>query len=71
MLKIKSLYVSYVKEYFTLNNINLELSPSEKMIIIGAKDSGRSALLRTIVGLEQIAKGEILIKNMPLARVDF
>lgn len=71
MLKIKSLYVSFVKEYFTLNNINLELSPSEKLVIIGSKDSGRSALLRTIVGLEAIAKGEILIKNMPLSRIDF
>lgn len=71
MLKIKSLYVSFVKEYFTLNNINLELSPSEKLVIIGSKDSGRTALLRTIVGLEAIAKGEILIKNMPLSRIDF
>ena len=38
MLKIKSLYVSFVKEYFTLNNINLELSPSDKMIVIGSKE---------------------------------
>lgn len=71
MLKVKSLYVSFTKEYYTLNNISLELSSGDKLVIVGGKESGRTAFLRTLVGLEPMAKGEILYKNIPLSKVDF
>lgn len=71
MLKVKSLYVSFTKEYFTLNDISIELGSSDRLTIIGNKESGRTAFLRTLVGLEPIAKGEIFYKNIPLNKVDF
>ncbi|MGN0960849.1 MAG: ATP-binding cassette domain-containing protein [Christensenellales bacterium] len=71
MLKIKSLYVSFTKEYYTLNDISLELSNGERLTIIGSKESGRTAFLRTLVGLEPMAKGEIFYNNIPLNKVDF
>ena len=71
MLKVKSLYVSFTKEYYTLNDIFLELNSGEKLVIVGSKESGRTAFLRTLVGLEPMAKGEIFYKNLPLNKVDF
>lgn len=71
MLKVKSLYVSFTKEYYTLNNINLELNGGERVVIVGDKESGRTAFLRTLVGLEPMASGEIFFKNIPLEKVDF
>lgn len=71
MLKVKSLYVSFTKEYYTLNNINFELGDGERMVVVGSKESGRTALLRTLTGLEPMASGEIVYKNLPLSRVDF
>lgn len=71
MLKVKSLYVSFTKEYYTLNNINFELKSGEKVVIVGNKESGRTALLRTLVGLEPMSSGEIVYKNLPIGKVDF
>lgn len=71
MLKVKHLYVSFTKEYYTLNDINFSLKNGEKLVIVGDKESGRTALLRTILGLESKVKGEITFKNIPLEKVDF
>ncbi len=71
MLKVEHLYVSFTKEFYTLNDINLELGDSSRLTIIGNKESGRTAMLRTLVGLEPVAKGEIRYKDIPLEKVDF
>ena len=63
MLKVKSVYVSFTKEYFTLNDLSFELAAGEKLIIVGNKESGRTALLRTLLNLEPLAKGEIFYKK--------
>lgn len=71
MLKVEHLYVSFTKEFYTLNDINLELGDGSRLTIIGNKESGRTAMLRTLVGLEPIAKGEIRYKDISLEKVDF
>lgn len=70
MLKVKSLYVSFTKEYYTLNDISFDLDTGSKLVIVGNKESGRTALIRTLVGLETPAKGEILYKNIPITKLD-
>lgn len=71
MLRLEHLYVSFTKEFYTLNDINLELKQGQRVTIIGSKESGRTAMLRTIVGLEPMAKGNIFIKNISLEKIDF
>lgn len=70
MLEVNHLYVSFTKDYYTLNDINISLGTGDRLAIIGGKESGRTALLRTLVGLEHVAKGEIFYKNIPLDKVD-
>lgn len=70
MLEVNHLYVSFTKDYYTLNDINISLGTGDRLTIIGGKESGRTALLRTLVGLEHVAKGEIFYKNIPLDKVD-
>lgn len=71
MLKVEHLYVSFTKEFFTLNDINIDLKQNGKLTIIGNKESGRTAMLRTLVGLEPMAKGNISYKNISLEKIDF
>ena len=71
MLKINNLYVSFTKEFYTLNDINIQIEPGHRLVVVGNKESGRTALIRTLVGLETPAKGEIFIKNIPLNKIDF
>jgi len=71
MLKVENLYLSFTKDYYTLNDINFEIKDAEKLIIVGNKESGRTALIRTLVGLENKIKGNIIFKNIPLEKIDF
>ena len=71
MLKVEHLYVSFTKEFFTLNDINFELKDGQRLTIVGSKESGRTAMLRTLVGLEAKAKGNIFFNNISLEKIDF
>lgn len=71
MLKVKNLFVSYTKEFYTLNDISFELGASQRLVVVGGKESGRTVLVRTLVGLETPAKGDILIKNISIEKIDF
>ncbi len=71
MLKVEHLYVSFTKEFYTLNDICIDLKQNGKLVIVGSKESGRTAMLRTLVGLEPKAKGEIFFKNINLEKIDF
>jgi len=46
-----------------LNGVNLHVSKSEVMVVIGPSGSGKSTMLRCINGLEKIQKGKILVEG--------
>lgn len=71
MLKCKNLYVSFTKEFYTLNDVSFEVAQGERLVIVGSKESGRTALIRALLGLEPCAKGEIFYKNISLEKIDF
>lgn len=71
MIKIKNLYFSYAKEYFTLNNVNFSLKHNEKAIIVGGKNSGKTSLVRILLGLDRFQKGEVLINNVDVKKINF
>jgi phospholipid/cholesterol/gamma-HCH transport system ATP-binding protein len=46
-----------------LKGINLEVQPGEIFVIMGPSGSGKSVLLRQIIGLEEADEGDILIEG--------
>ena len=71
MISVKNLYLRYVREYYALYDINLEISQGESVALIGAEDSGKTSLLRVMTKLEKPTKGNIYINNRPLKKVNF
>lgn len=71
MLSIKNLFLKYTKEYYALNNINLDVAVGESVALIGEQNSGKTSLLRVIAKLENFDSGEIYINKIPLKKVDF
>src|SRR5262245_41673661 len=49
-----------------LKGIDLEVKPGETFVIMGPSGSGKSVLLKHIIGLEAPDAGEILINNEPI-----
>lgn len=60
MIKVNNLSKWYGK-HKVLDKINLQVDPSEVVVIIGASGSGKSTLLRCLNFLERAQKGTIMI----------
>ena len=49
-----------------LNGIDFAVQPGEIFVIMGPSGSGKSVLLKHLIGLEDPDAGEILINNEPV-----
>lgn len=68
MIRVKNLTFAYTKEYNALQNINFELANKSNMFILGEQESGRSSLLRILLGIENSFSGEVLYDNISVSR---
>ena len=71
MLSIKNLYLKYTKEFYALEDINLDVAPGESVAFVGEQNSGKTTLLRVIAKLEDYDSGEVYINKIPLKKIDF
>jgi phospholipid/cholesterol/gamma-HCH transport system ATP-binding protein len=62
ILELKNIHKSFDKNQIH-RGVNLTLHPGESLGLLGGSGSGKSALLRSIIGLERIDQGEILFKG--------
>ncbi len=65
VISVRDLVVSYGNRHI-LRGVNLDVYPSETMVILGASGSGKSTLLRHIEGLGKPSSGTILIKGVDI-----
>ncbi len=49
-----------------LHDVSFEVARGEVLVILGASGSGKSSLLRDLIGLEPPAKGQVLIEGQDL-----
>ena len=69
LIDIKNLSVSFGNN-IVLNNINLHLSKKESLVIIGKSGSGKSVLLRCLMGLLKPDFGSIEIGNVDIVNAN-
>lgn len=62
---IKNLHKSFGRKH-VLQGINLDIFPGESMVIIGGSGTGKSVLLKCLLGLLQADKGSILMDNQEI-----
>ncbi len=70
MIKIKNLYKSF-NGIPVLENISIEFESGKTNLIIGQSGSGKTVLLKSIVGLHEIDKGEIWYDDVLFNTLDF
>ena len=71
MIRFKNLFLRYVRQYYALYDINLDIASGENIAFVGEEDSGKTSLLRILVKLEKATKGELYIKDIPIKKVNF
>ena len=71
MILIKNLYLKFIREYFALYDISLNIEDGEKVAFIGEEHSGKTTLLRILAKLEKPSKGEIYIRDIPLKKLNY
>ncbi len=71
MIELKNVNLNYTKNYFILFNINLKIEKGEKVVLLGAEGSGKTSLIRLILGLEKSFTGEASINNISTKKIDF
>lgn len=63
IIKIENMSFGYTNSYETLSNINIEINQGEFVTIIGENGSGKSSLIKCILGLNKIQKGKITVND--------
>ncbi len=71
MVVIHKLYLKYIREYYALFDINLEISNGEKVAFVGGEDCGKTSLIRILAKLEKFTSGEVYIKDLPIKQIKY
>ena len=67
IISIRDLAVQYDGRR-VLDGLSLDIEPGETMVLLGGSGSGKSTLLRHIIGLERPHSGQIIVKDVDIAR---
>ncbi len=71
MLSVKNLNLKFTKEFYALEDVNLDIDDGESVAFVGEQESGKTTLLRVLAKLEDFDSGEIYFNHIPIKKVDF
>ncbi|HPT13006.1 MAG TPA: ATP-binding cassette domain-containing protein, partial [Bacteroidales bacterium] len=70
MIRVENIYKSFAGRT-VLSNISATFEPGKTNLIIGKSGSGKTVLLKSIVGLHDIDSGEIWYGDVLFSELDF
>lgn len=71
LIEAKNLYYYLTKDFYALFDVSFSIAKGEKVVLLGDNDSGKTSLLRLILGREKATRGEILLAGKDPKKVDF
>lgn len=64
-VQLKEVYKTYGENLVVMDRMNLDMRADDRLVIIGPSGSGKSSLLRVMMGLEGIQSGQISLQGQP------
>ncbi len=64
-VQIRDVFKSYGEHLVVMDGLNLDMRSDDRLVIIGPSGSGKSSLLRVLMGLEGIQRGTIAFQGKP------
>ncbi|RQR35473.1 amino acid ABC transporter ATP-binding protein [Burkholderia sp. Bp9143] len=64
-VQLRDVYKSYGENLVVMDRMNLNMRADDRLVIIGPSGSGKSSLLRVMMGLEGVQGGEIAFQGKP------
>ncbi|MET3622430.1 amino acid ABC transporter ATP-binding protein [Burkholderia ambifaria] len=67
-VRLRDVHKSYGPNLVVMDGMSLDMRADDRLVIIGPSGSGKSSLLRVMMGLEGIQRGEIAFQGAPYIR---
>ncbi|BAO90184.1 amino acid ABC transporter ATP-binding protein [Caballeronia cordobensis] len=64
-VQLKNVYKSYGENLVVMDRMSLDMRADDRLVVIGPSGSGKSSLLRVMMGLEGVQGGEITFQGKP------
>jgi phospholipid/cholesterol/gamma-HCH transport system ATP-binding protein len=71
VINIKGLYKSFGKNANILKGVDLTVKKGENLVVLGKSGSGKSVLIKCLVGLVEADKGELKIFDTDITRLNY
>lgn len=65
LVELRHVFKSYGEHSVVMNDMSLSMRADDRLVIIGPSGSGKSSLLRCLMGLESIQDGDIYFQGQP------
>src|SRR5262245_34748633 len=65
IISVRDLVVSYGSHH-VLTGVNLDVERGEVLVLLGGSGSGKSTMLRQIIGLDRPASGTVYVKGVDI-----
>jgi len=69
MIKFHNVTKTYPKNVVALDQINLHIKPGEFVSIVGQSGTGKTTLVKTLIGEEKIDKGKIIVGGWDITNI--
>ena len=71
LLVLDNVETAYIGSDYSIRDVYLSMDKDDVLTLYGREGSGKTLLLRTIAGLEEIKSGRILLHGKELGEIDF